>query len=81
MDNGRIESTQAVDFHDNFSYSPVLRYFQWNNDGRFRHALVDLSVNPEGIESPQPKVGPIPEGLPWVTGFYGTTLKGLHIKS
>ena len=54
VDNGRIESTQAVDFHDNFSYSPVLRYFQWNNDGRFRHALVDLSVNPEGIESLSP---------------------------
>ena len=33
------------------------------------HTRKDPFANPEGIESLSPAVGPIPEGLPWVTAI------------
>ena len=47
----------------------------------FLQTRQDPSPNPEGIESLSPAVGPIPEGLPWVTALKLHNPEGVEYQS
>ena len=59
----------------------VPRCSQWNKDGLFSNALEEPSVNPKGMEAFSPAVGPIPEGLPWVTALKLRNPEGVEYQS